>query len=72
MDDWNHTWHSVSSPDAVRVYEDTTYGRHIDAFTTSLASNSAVAQMVLLDDASVHTGTAEKTSVAIFSLTIEP
>lgn len=72
MDDWNHTWHSASSTDAVRVYEDTTYGRHIDAFTVALASSSTIVELVLLDDASVHTGTAEKTSVAIFALTVEP
>ena len=58
LDDWNHTWHSVSSPDVVRVYEDLTYGRHIDALTITLDSAAAIDHITLLDDASVHTGTA--------------
>lgn len=72
MDDWNHTWHSVSDADAVRVYEDTTYGRHIDALTIPLDSVAAIDTIVETDDSTVHTGTAEKTSVAIFAFTVGP
>jgi hypothetical protein len=71
LDDWNHTWHEVSDAAAVRVYEDSTYGRHIDALTVELDSTSPLVSIEILDDASVHTGTAEKTSVAIFAITIE-
>ncbi len=71
LDDWNHTWHSVSDAAAVRVYEDTTYGRHIDAVTVELTSTAPIDTITVLDDATVHTGTAEKTSVAIFAITIE-
>ncbi len=72
MDDWNHTWHSVSDPNAVRVYVDKTYGRHIDALTVELDSTEAIDHITVLDDSTVHTGTAEKTSLAIFAVTVEP
>lgn len=71
LDDWNHTWSDLSCPDAVLVYVDETYGRHIDALTVTLNSSATIDHITLLDDATVHTGTAEKTSVAVFSITIE-
>jgi hypothetical protein len=72
MDDWNHTWHSVSDSEAVRVYEDTTFGRHIDALTISLDSAAVIDTIIETDSSAVHTGTAEKTSVAIFAFTVGP
>jgi len=72
LDDWNHTSHSVSDPDAVRVYADTTYGRHVDALSVALASSAEIDTIVWVDDSTVHSGTAEKTSVAIFAITVGP
>ena len=71
MDDWNHTWHAVSSPDAVKVYTDDTFGRHIDAYSADLESTAPIERITILDDGTVHTGTAEKTSLAVFAITLE-
>lgn len=72
LDDWNVRSHSGSSADAVRVYEDTTYGGHIDALSITLASSAEIDTIVWVDDSTVHTGTAEKTSVVIFAITVGP
>ena len=71
LDEWNKTSHSASADEVVKVYEDAVMSTHLDGLTLQLDTDRELVALVLEDDASVHTGSAERTSVALFALTLE-